>query len=671
MATDRPELPPADPGTVLLVDDERAILEICQGFLRPLGCRVVAVEDADGALAVLAREPVDVVLTDYSMPGKSGIELLQAARASHPAVMRVLYTGMVDTRVAEEALNRAGAFRFLVKPFAADALRGVVSDALAYRRLEAENRRFRQDMERLVEAQGRDLAAAKAFVESVLHALPAGVVALNPDGRVSRVNPAAEAILGSPGDRLVGQLAPEAGVPCRRQPGERCGEGEPRCRNRQVEVAGDQGPRRTLLWSCEAVHLPSGEDAGCVAAFVDVTDQRELEAKVFHAKQEIEAVFDSITDPTFVVDRDLRIVRANRALARLLRKPFREIRGGTCRELLAGLGGDYRRSPLRQVFQTGQPAQDEFQDPRGALYRVHFFPIFKRGHVGSVVGRYQNVTAERALEHRLLQSEKMAGIGQLAAGVAHEINNPVGFILSNLNRMGEYAEAFARVEAAARELAAAATAGDQDPVAAWRAYQELCRQTDFGFLVQDAGAIVAECREGAERIRKIVLDLKTFSHSNNQEWEYADLNRGLESTINIAWNELKYRCEVVRDLGELPRVLCRPQQLNQVFLNLLINAAQAIPERGVVTVRTRAAGDRVTVAVTDSGTGIAPEHLGRIFEPFYTTKPVGKGTGLGLHLALGIVRSHQGEIRVESQPGMGSTFTVSLPVLPPGAGGTP
>jgi signal transduction histidine kinase len=163
-------------------------------------------------------------------------------------------------------------------------------------------------------------------------------------------------------------------------------------------------------------------------------------------------------------------------------------------------------------------------------------------------------------------------------------------------------------------------------------------------------------------VKNIVQDLKDFSHVDEAEWQWSDLHHGLDSTLNIVWNELKYKAEVVKEYGAPPEIECIPSQLNQVFMNLLVNAAHAIENRGTITIRTGHDGDGAWVEITDDGKGIAPEHLERIFDPFFTTKPVGKGTGLGLSLSYGIVKKHKGRIEVDSRPGMGARFRVWLPV---------
>jgi two-component system, NtrC family, sensor kinase len=258
--------------------------------------------------------------------------------------------------------------------------------------------------------------------------------------------------------------------------------------------------------------------------------------------------------------------------------------------------------------------------------------------------------------HQLLQSEKMASIGQLAAGVAHEINNPVGFVQSNIGVLRSYMEAALAIITHFEEL----NEGNLPP-----SVIELYRHYDFSYLRDDAQSVLTETEEGVQRVRQIVQDLKDFSHTDAGEWGWIDLHKGLDSTLNIVNNEIKYKATVEREYGKLPEVQCIAPQLNQVFLNLLVNASDAIIDQGTIHVRTGCSGDQVFVQIADSGAGIAPEILRRIFDPFFTTKPVGKGTGLGLSLSYGIVQKHHGRIDVQSIIGKGTTFTVFLPIKQP------
>jgi len=260
----------------------------------------------------------------------------------------------------------------------------------------------------------------------------------------------------------------------------------------------------------------------------------------------------------------------------------------------------------------------------------------------------------KSAQSQMLQREKMASIGQLAAGVAHEINNPVGFIKSNLNTLKRYLDRIGQFIGVQDEV----LSGGGDP----SRLAEIRRQLKVDHCLADAVDLLDESQEGVERVQGIVRNLKSFSRVDDQELAPADLNECLENTINIVWNELKYKAKLTRDYGELPSLRCYPQQLNQVFMNLLVNAAHAIREQGEIEVSTRNELSRLKVSIRDTGSGIAPEVLPRIFEPFFTTKPVGKGTGLGLSIAYDIVKKHGGELNVETVPGQGTTFSIHLPL---------
>ncbi|MDY0038308.1 MAG: histidine kinase [Zoogloea oleivorans] len=259
---------------------------------------------------------------------------------------------------------------------------------------------------------------------------------------------------------------------------------------------------------------------------------------------------------------------------------------------------------------------------------------------------------------QLLQSEKLASIGQLAAGVAHEINNPICFVNANLSSLKDYA---GKLLTMLDVYESCDVLLQQDPAIATR-LQQARKASDIDFVRSDIGPLIAESLEGTERVRIIVQDLRDFSRAGEAVWEWANIHTCLDSTLNVVRNEIRYTAEVVRDYGVLPQVECFPSQLNQVFMNLLVNGAQAIVGQGTITIRTGTEGNQVWVAISDTGAGIAPENMARIFDPFFTTKPVGKGTGLGLSLCYGIVERHGGRIDVRTAVGQGTTFTIWLPV---------
>ena len=261
----------------------------------------------------------------------------------------------------------------------------------------------------------------------------------------------------------------------------------------------------------------------------------------------------------------------------------------------------------------------------------------------------------------MLQSEKMASIGQLAAGVAHELNNPIGFVYSNLGTLEKYVQSTFRMIELYEKAEEAIP--DQD---VRKLLQTAKKELDIAFLKTDLGALMEESKDGITRVKAIVQNLKDFSHVGaSDEWHFSDLHKGLDSTLSIVNNEIKYKAVVIKEYGDIPEVECLASQLNQVFMNLLVNAAHAIAERGTITIRTGQEADQVWVDIADTGHGIPPEHMQKIFDPFFTTKPVGKGTGLGLSLSYGIVQKHHGRMDVQSDVGKGTTFRVWLPVKQP------
>jgi two-component system, NtrC family, sensor kinase len=270
----------------------------------------------------------------------------------------------------------------------------------------------------------------------------------------------------------------------------------------------------------------------------------------------------------------------------------------------------------------------------------------------------------KAIEAQLRQSDKMASIGQLAAGVAHEINNPTGFVSSNLNTLLTYIKDYNTLidlyQGLARQLENDEKSGCY--VEYLQKIKEQESSMDINFLKEDILQLIQESREGTERIRKIVQDLKDFAHPGEDKPKFADINRSIESTLNIVWNEIKYKAQVKKEYGELPEILCYPQQLNQIFANILVNAAQAINNKGEIMVKTCLTGEKIMVTISDTGCGISPNNLTRIFDPFFTTKAVGKGTGLGLNVAYNIAKKHNGDILVSSEEGHGTCFTIHIPV---------
>ncbi|MEC7823680.1 MAG: ATP-binding protein [Pseudomonadota bacterium] len=266
-------------------------------------------------------------------------------------------------------------------------------------------------------------------------------------------------------------------------------------------------------------------------------------------------------------------------------------------------------------------------------------------------------------QQQLFQAEKMASVGQLAAGVAHEINNPVGFVSSNLNTLTDYLSMFQILMTLVKKLQPDADIEAQKALIT--EIHQFYAQHDFDFISEDVTPLIEESVEGLARVSEIVKGLKVFSRIDSDEKQWFDLNHCLNTTLTMVNNKLKYICKVEKQFADLPRVYFNVGKLTQVFTNLLINAGQAIEatgKQGVITVHTYLQGKQVIVDITDTGCGISEENLEKLFNPFFTTKPEGQGTGLGLSITYGIIQEHGGSIEVTSKEGEGSQFIITLPV---------
>ncbi len=306
----------------------------------------------------------------------------------------------------------------------------------------------------------------------------------------------------------------------------------------------------------------------------------------------------------------------------------------------------------------------DFVEENGILNFVGY-PVMIGDMVSSIVIITDDVTEKKIMERQLLQSSRLAGIGELAAGVAHEINNPVAFVMSNTRMLEKY---FSRIRKLLKKYERIENDVSllEDAEKRNKMIDEIIKLKEDLHIekaLKNIDEIVNENIDGLERVKKIVFDLKNFSHTDKEVMEEADVNKIMEDTLNLVWNELKYKAEVVRDLNDIPKIQCFPQQISQVFANILVNGVHAIEGKGTITINTYSQKGLVKIKISDTGCGMNKDTMVKIFNPFFTTKEADKGTGLGLSIAFKIIEKHNGSISVESDPGKGTTFIVALPVI--------
>ncbi len=281
--------------------------------------------------------------------------------------------------------------------------------------------------------------------------------------------------------------------------------------------------------------------------------------------------------------------------------------------------------------------------------------------------KQQNIELEQAfsylkkMQNQLVQSEKMASIGQLTAGIAHEINNPLAFVSSNLNRFEEYFEDVNQLLHEWKKLGnSLEERGEYQKITSQ--LKKLEKQIDLEFIKDDFSTLMQHNKNGVDRIKKIVQQLRGFSHVSENDMLEANLNEALDETLMLVWNGLKYKAAVVKEYGKIPLVKCNVGEIKQVFVNLLINAADAILYKGEIKIRTFVEKKNIVIEISDSGIGIPSEIQKKIFDPFYTTKPIGKGTGLGLWICMTIIQKHSAKLSVTSEPGKGTSFFIRMPI---------
>jgi len=706
---------------IYLVDDEPMVLRALKRVLRQEGFEIHAFGSAREALEQLEHSQPDCLVSDYYMPEMDGIDFLAQVHQKYPDVFRVMLTGgYLDDRV-RQAMKNGDIHLLIRKPWRTEDIRRLLQAVVQGEKGVIEQEKHlldangkpaevhdQRDLDRL-EDKTRPTVLVVDDDDSFLELMDAWLEQLGFSLLTARqAEPVLEIIRerepnavivdlilpGTDGLELIGAIRDLHPVlPLLAITG-----------GRQHDLGLEAFRRGATAFLHKPFELETLEATlrRCLnSARLSFAGESSLELRTL---LEIQHAIASRLPPQrllqLMLQQLLRYSGADSASVLLLNPDGRSMRLAASYGLKedqlpagdialdAGVAGWVIRNNEPQVI-IGQPDDDPRMTPhrhnpasmglilplrggqavQGALCLTRYQSTepFSRGVVdlgllvGSEVARaiekHQEEERRQTLERNLMQRDKLVTIGELASGVAHEINNPLGYVNSNLSTLKSYLDELL-------PLLQQLCSPDGPPPSA--ELGEAAAGLDLAGLLEDIPACLAETREGVERVMRIVADLKMMSRNDTDVKEMVSVNEILEGAIGILWNQIKYRAELVRQLDDLPPYPCYPNQLGQVFLNLLHNAVQAIPHHGTITVRSRRLPDSLVVEIEDDGEGIPPEVRDRLFEPFFTTKPRGVGTGLGLSIARKIIVRHEGRIEVESEPGRGTLFRVILPWPAPG-----
>lgn len=667
---------------VLMVEDSEydaflILRELKKGGFEPITERVETTEIMSRALQM---KEWDIVISDYVMPQFSGLDVLKILKEAKKDIPCIVVSGKKGEDVAVDVM-KAGADDYILK----DDLRRLVP-SIKKELKEAEIRRERKRMEESLKKSQEEIFEknkelsdllkkvedAKKEWEATMNCLDDMIMLVDTKGRIKRCNKAVKKFIGLSEEEILGKRWKELFFSVI----------EKDVTYSQDRYSFFHRPSKRYFILSSYSFSPNGKETETVISMKDFTELRmatealeltnetiDRERMEFH--HALEEIFSLIQQ--VISKKDVSVRFKNPNLKRCYEIldcvedtcPCHGKEAMRCWQMV----GTSSNSPKSCVFIDKNKIKDcvectvfKFATP-DPIYQIseHFNNMMQILEIknNELEKAYKEL---KSAQSQILQQEKMASIGQLAAGIAHEINNPVGFIMSNLNSLQKYCDRFVDFikaqEDAIKEISLYQLKAELiDRLKKYKKSQKI------EYMMEDVHDLIKESIEGAERVKRIVQDLKSFSRVDEAEFKMADINEGLESTINIVWNELKYKVTLKKDYGDIPLTKCNPGQLNQVFMNILVNSAQSIEKKGEIHVKTWHKDEDIYISISDTGCGIPRENINRIFEPFFTTKEVGKGTGLGLSIAYDIVKKHKGEIIVQSEIGKGTTFIIKIPIV--------
>ncbi|MDH3973453.1 MAG: response regulator [Deltaproteobacteria bacterium] len=601
---------------ILIVDDDRLIRTVACEILTKAGYDVKMAKCPEEGLELLKKEKAEIILLDVVMPGESGFEMIPQIRALNRDAAIIIMTAYASTDSAVEAI-RKDVYDYIKKPFNEDELLHSVMKTVERQHLLTENRSLVKKLTERIRRLELFEKLSKAISST-----------LDLDKLLEKIMDISKSVLNAEAcsilllDKVSGELVFTVAL------------GEKGDEVKEFRIKRGQGVAGWVLEHGESLLI---EDLKKDKRFFSGVDKKTgFESRTM------------IAVPLFVKDQIVGVIE-------VINKNGKGYFNESDKETLITMAGQIAvaidNAKMTEALKISREKIEGYSKNLEAMVKKRTAQLEKANE------EIKNTHAQ------LLQTEKLSSLGQLAAGVAHEINNPIGFIQSNLKTLKEYVHDLMAILYKSEDVVSALKKKDQKAFfAQLKELEKIKKEVGLDFIKDDIEKLVSESEEGTYRVYKIVRDLRDFSRADDADRKIFDLHRAIDSTLNIVWNELKYKAEVIKEYGNIPEVECFPTQLNQVFMNLFVNASQAIKNKGEIRIKTFSENEKVFVEVSDTGAGIPPDIINKLFDPFFTTKEPGKGTGLGLAISYNIIKKHNGNITVMSNPGEGTTFLIELPV---------
>jgi PAS domain S-box-containing protein len=663
--------------SILIVDDEQQVRTLLATFLETAGYLCRTAESVASAQEVLMESPFDLVLTDMDMPGASGVDLILYLKERYPQTAVVIVTVIDDPEQAREVLD-LGIYGYVVKPFTRNLVLITVENALRHHHLEMQVQLHAKMLEREVAVRTKSLDEQVLFFQTLIDTIPVPVYYKDTDGIYLGCNRSFEAIVGLPRRTITGKTAAYVHAP------ELAGIIVEKDRE-LLRTGGVQRYETTVIYPNGLPHTgithkatftdSNGEISGLVGVRLDISELKATEYSLRLSEEKLRSIMDNLHIGVVLINMQMELIESNRQMRQWF-PHISQISGKYCfEELCNEQQGRCQNCPAGETFDLGVAREStiKLQTREGErIFRVFFTPIHNESQkVTAVIGLYEDVTFKLAAERDLRQAQKLEAIGQLAAGIAHEINTPVQYVGDNIGFLGDSFVELGKVYGKFTELLQAVKSA-KPALEIVQDLEELIECTDVSYLFEEIPGTIKQSKDGVNRVAEIVRAVRDFSHPGSEEKIHVDINRAIESTVTVSRNEWKYVADVETDLkADLPSLPCLPGEINQVLLNLIINAAHAIGDvteggskgKGTIRLSTRVRDEFMEICIADTGGGIPETIQDRIFDPFFTTKEIGKGTGQGLAIAHNvIVDKHQGTLGFVVESGKGTTFIIRLPL---------